>query len=83
MTKPQTEEQDKQLLKITIPDAPPDEQIKMIEDLMFITKTVGEVTGEEVDLSSFEEAIRKIQSDTLIAKHSPSSPQGENGRKEK
>jgi hypothetical protein len=59
-------EQNKQLLKITIPDAPPEEQIKMIEDLMSLIKTMGDLTGEEADLSSFEEAIEKIKADAQL-----------------
>lgn len=54
---------DKQMaeLKFTIPDAPPEKQIEMIESMMSVVKTMGKLTGEEVDLTAFHEAITKIK----------------------
>ncbi len=38
-------------LRITIPDAPPKKQLKMVKDWIFIIDTMGKLTGEDVEIT--------------------------------
>jgi hypothetical protein len=52
---------DKVPIKITIPDGSPDEQIKMIDDMMQVFETFAKLTGEEADTKPFLDAIEEIK----------------------
>lgn len=48
-------------IKFTIPDAPPEKQIKMIKDLIEVMESMGKLTGEKVDISPFEKQIKILE----------------------
>ena len=52
---------DTKIIKFTIPDVSPTEQIKMIKSMKSVTKAMAKLTGENVDLKPFDDAIAKIQ----------------------
>ena len=54
---------DTKIIKFTIPDVSPTEQIKMIKSMKSVTKAMAKLTGENVDLKPFDDAIAKIQGD--------------------
>ena len=47
-------------LKITIPDLPVNEQLKMINDMRFVVETFSRVAGETTNLKPFDDAIAKL-----------------------
>lgn len=63
MTKPQKIEGGKERLKIEIPDGTPEEQIKMLNDWLFIIKVMGKVTGDKsTDVSPIKNEIKRLKS---------------------
>ena len=47
-------------IKFEIPDGTPEQQIKMIQDLMDVMSSTAEMTGEKVDLTPFEDIIKEV-----------------------
>lgn len=50
-------------IKFTIPDVPKKKQIEMIKSMREVVEAMAQLTGEEVDLTPFDEAIRKVQNE--------------------
>lgn len=60
---PNPNPQDKAGVRFTIPDKPPEEQLRMARNIREMMMTFSKVTGEEdeLDLTSVDEAIAKLE----------------------